>query len=328
MRDDPQAVAARIHTDGQVAEVGAADVHRADRLLAAIDPDKGTIFVKTAVVRKHFLLRAGAGQRAVERGEDAAADGNDLRGEGDAHLAAGQQAQFALDLADVLVTGEAIGVHLLVARGVMKLGVELLARAGNAGLAVADGADGLDQAALQGGREAEDAADREAAGIADKARGTEGVAVQFDEAVDVASQQAGGGMDGIAADARGVVPVGLGCREAEIAAVVDQPRAAGQDLRRQGHADAIGGGAEDHVGGHPGLWIIGGQHRQPAESRQVRVDLVDRPPDLLARDQRDEFDPGVLQQQFDDADATVSGGANHFCANHDSGRLLNDDDQP
>ena len=86
------------------------------------------------------------------------------------------------DLYHVLMAAESVGVHVVIAVGIVKAGVGLFASSGDAGFAVANDGAEIDDAGFDGRGESENTTDGEATGISDELLfGVEGV--KFGESV-------------------------------------------------------------------------------------------------------------------------------------------------
>jgi len=180
MGDDPELVRPGINIHDQIAVISAPDMDRTNTGVAVAQPDKRLVPVKLPVGAGHIRRGDAGRQFAIERGHDSPANRHHLGGKRDLQGSAGQQTQFPLNLADMLMTRQLIDVHVIMAGRIMKPGRRLFTAARHARLAVANDAGELDQSLLDRRRQAEDTADGKTAGIADHPRvGIDFVAMQF-----------------------------------------------------------------------------------------------------------------------------------------------------
>ena len=197
VRDDAQTVHTRIHAHHQVAEVGSLHAVCSDGGLGTVNAHEGRILVKLPIERHGVLLGEGFVHLGIQRAHDAAAEREHVSREGKAHILAILQGKFALHFADVLVPGELVGVHVLVARGIVEGGRQLFASPGNTGLAVTDHTEGVKEARMGRRRQSQNATARKAPGIAHHRRGLDGLPVKLGKAVGSLSKQFRRGVHGV-----------------------------------------------------------------------------------------------------------------------------------
>ena len=230
-----------------------------------------------------------------------------VRHEGDADLLAGDLLQRGHGLVDVLVRGDAVRRHALVALREMVRRRRLLAGPGDAGLAVRDDRPWIDQPGLDGRQQREDHRHREAAGVADHAGLADARPVQLRDAVDRAVEQLRRQVR-LAFDVRvGLrVPLVQGRRlEAEVAAVVEHAQAAIDERVGVAHADAVRRREDHEIGVLADPLRLRLLHHLVAVAAQVGIEGAQRLPDVRDRQERGQPDLGMPEQQLHHPDTTV-----------------------
>ena len=156
---------AAVGDDAEVDEVRAADVARRRRLAVGQDDEEGLVGVG---------LREGGVDRLavaadVDRREDAAVLRQEVGHEGHLDRAAGGLGELLVELGEVAVLGDVVGVVALGDLGVERALLRRAAGAGDAGGEVDDDVVGVDDAGLEQRQEAVDAGRGVAAGAGDEA---------------------------------------------------------------------------------------------------------------------------------------------------------------
>ena len=251
----------------------------------------------------------------VADAHDASADGNGLSGEGDLEFLVAEETEFLFDFDHVLVSAEAVGIHVVVAVGIVKAGAWFFAGTGDACFTVAYDAGEINDAGLNSGGEGEDAADGEATGIADELLiGGEGM--QFGKTVLGGGEKFRRVVCGVLSEKVGIVSIAFRGVEAEVTAVVDD---FGSFFYFSGgglHTDAVGGGEDNQVVGLVGSGIFGGQDGLVAEAAEVGKDITHAASGIGETYEGGDVDMRVLEEEFGDADSAISACAYDLCLYH------------
>ncbi|VBB42305.1 hypothetical protein TRIP_B200445 [uncultured Desulfatiglans sp.] len=307
--DDDQLAGSVIDVEAQVAEIAAAHVDAALGLVGAEDSDEDVFSVKGSIGVEDLWKALSGLQTAVDGGKDPSTEGDDMGCEGEGDRCAGQKPQLSFDLVDVLVSGDPVSVHGLIACRVVEGGRGLFPRSGHACLGVADDALQVDQALFDGGGQAQDAADRKTAGVSHEIRPGDPVAVELRQTVDALGQNIRRCMGLGPSDPGGISCIRVWVVEAEIAAVIDDLGAFTEPLRAFLLTDAVRRGEKDHIEVFGQLGVLRTAQREVAEAGQMGVEVADRLADVLLVDQGRDLDFGVAVEELYGTTAAVPAGA-------------------
>lgn len=167
-----------------VDEIGADDILGIGAGVGSAEPDEGCVLVGLVEGCGDGGRSGSFGWGAVDGGADACGDGDEVRGEGDAHGGTGGPGEFLFDLAEVAVAWNAVGADAFIAFAEEQGNGLLAAGAGDAAHAEDADALGLDEAALEEREEGQQHAGGVAAGSGDESGRADGLGIDFREAVD------------------------------------------------------------------------------------------------------------------------------------------------
>ncbi len=258
--DEDESFAVGCEREAEVAEAGADDVLNLGQARGGMQADHWTVPVE---VLKDLGDGYGFGvgfEADVDGGEDAAGDGQKVRGELDL---IGGEVELLEQLAGVAMAEDGVGGEVVGGVHKVGLGGGGFACSADAGFGVADDAVVyIDEAGLEQGSEGEDVRGRVAAGVCDEASVFDLVAVEFGAAVDGLCLELGG-------------EVGIGVLElvdAAVGGVLETPCAAEVDdldavlegvgnplaglLMRRGKEEDFDAGVEDAIPGE-GMDLVG-----------------------------------------------------------------------
>ena len=197
---------------------------------------------RVALLEERLHVDVGLRHRRVERREDAAHGGRQVRREHQRQRRLRDRGEALRDLRVVAMALDAVGGEVVRGLGEQQVDLGLAPRTRHARLAVGDHVLRVDHAGLDQRQEAELHGGRVAAGVADDARLADRLAVHLRQAVHALGQQVG-------ARVRHLVPALEQRRvlEPEVGGEVDDLDAGVDELARLRHRDAVRRGEEHEV---------------------------------------------------------------------------------
>jgi hypothetical protein len=322
--EDDESACARVDAPRDLEDVGSGDVFGVGQGRAVEKPDERFTGVGGAIDCGDTSCELRRGRASgwsfgfeVERGEDAAVDWDEVRGELDGDRLAGGERELLFDLGEVAVFGDGVGAEAFVALAEQIGGIGLAPGAADAAERVGDDLSGVDQAGADEREGGEEDAGWIAAGRGDDSGVADLVPVDFREAVDGLFEQVSGGVF-MAVE----LQVAVGALESEVGAEVDEPSAALEQWNGEFGGDSVGERKKHEVGPVGEVVDVGFGEAEvlgagvAGEAGEHGGDTLAR---VLTRGNGGEVDVGMIEEAAHEFFAGITGGADYGDSNRDWG---------